>query len=228
MLHNVDYVIPVGHMKKRTGKILNKGRQAETKARPWAEVAVRCMGDGIMKGKERARFGVALLWLGIAVVSLWISVVSYTPPGGDKTTYAIQNLIDGETFSEEVLSQYTGSFRVDIGPWALVTLCVLAVAAIAAAIIGILIMSKQRPIRWPFVMTVVGVIGTAIPSLAVFCAVVMSASYFPGVISPGVYPIVTPFATALCLYFVTKERKRIKKAAAAQKRNAFIYKAGDL
>lgn len=181
-----------------------------------------------MKGKERSRLGLALLWLGIGVVSLFVSVVSYTPPGGDKTTYAIQNLIDGETFSEEVLSQYNGSFRVDIGPWVLVALCVLAVAAIAAALVGILIMSKQRPIRWPFVMAVLGVIGTAIPSLAVFCAVVMSASYFPGVISPGVYPIVTLFATALCLCLIAKERKRIKEATAAQKGNAFIYKAGDL
>ena len=72
---------------------MNRNRKTGTKARPCAEVAVRHIGEGIMKGKERSRLGLALLWLGIGVVSLFVSVVSYTPPGGDKTTYAIQELL---------------------------------------------------------------------------------------------------------------------------------------
>ncbi len=127
-----------------------------------------------------------------------------------------------------MLYRYTGSFRVEIGTWALTLLCVLAACAILAALTGILIMSRQRLVRWPFVMTVIGVVGTAIPALAVLCAVLASASNFPGKITPGFYPIVTPVATILCLCIVIRERKRIRKAVQTARKNAYIRPAGDL
>lgn len=178
--------------------------------------------------KENTWLWIALLWIGISVFSMFIGVVSYTTPDGVKTTYALQDLIGGESFSKEVLYQYTGGFKVRIGTWALTLLCILAVGAILSALLGILIMSKQKPVRWPFVMTVLGVVGTAIPALLILVATVVSASSFPGRIAPGFYPIVTPIAVLLCLFLVIKERKRIAKANAVVRANAFIRPGGDL
>lgn len=180
------------------------------------------------KKKGNTGLWLALLWLTISIFSMFIGVVSYTTPDGVKTTYALQDLIGGERFSREVLYQYTGGFKVRIGTWALTLLCILAVGAILSALLGILIMSKQKPVRWPFVMTVIGVVGTAIPAILILVATVVSASSFPGRIAPGFYPIVTPIAVLLCLFLVIKERKRIAKANAVVRANAFIRPGGDL
>ncbi len=99
------------------------------------------------KGTEHTQLWVALLWIVVSIFSLFIGVISYTSPNGTKTTYALQDLINGERFSKEVLYQYTGSFRLTIGAWVLTLLCALAAAAILSALIGILIMSKQKPVR---------------------------------------------------------------------------------
>lgn len=178
--------------------------------------------------KKNAGLWIALVWLLLGVFSMFVSVVSYTTPAGVKTRYAIQDLIDGQRFSQEVLRQYTGSFKLEIGSWALTLLCVLAVCAIVSALLGILILSKQRPARWPFVMTVLGVVGTAIPALLILFAALLSASAFPGKIAPGVYPIVTPVAVLLCLLLVTRERKRVARATAAANENSYLQRGGDL
>lgn len=77
-------------------------------------------------------------------------------------------------------------------------------------------------------MTVIGAIGTAIPALLILYAVIISVNYFPGEISVGFYPIVTPIAVAFWLYIVIRERKRVLKASAAIKQNAYIHPTGDL
>ena len=180
------------------------------------------------KKKGNTWLWLALVWLAISIFSMFIGVVSYTTPAGGKTTYALQDLISGNRFTREVLDQYTGSFKVHIGTWALTLLCILAVGAIVSALLGILTMSKQKPLRWPFVMAVVGVVGTSVPAFLILLATVISASSFPGRIAPGFYPIVTPFAVLLCLFIVISERKRIAKANADTKANAYIRPGGDL
>lgn len=178
--------------------------------------------------KGNAGLWIALLWLLLGILSMFLSVVSYTAPDGEKTRYALQDLIDGQRFSQEVLRQYTGSFKLEIGSWVLTLLCFLAVCAIVAALFGILILSRQRPARWPFVMTVLGVIGTAIPALLILFATLLSASAFPGKIAPGAYPIVTPIAVLLCLLLVTRERKRVARATAVANENSYLQRGGDL
>ncbi len=42
-----------------------------------------------MKRRDKTWFWVAMLWIGISVLSLCISVISYTEPNGVKTTYAV-------------------------------------------------------------------------------------------------------------------------------------------
>lgn len=155
---------------------------------------------------------VAVLWIAVSVISLFIGVISYEPPGGVRTNYTLLNLLDGNRFTKEVLCEYTGSFRISIGTWTLTLLSVLAITAILAALIGVIVLSKQRPTRWPYIMTILGCVGTAIPSILIFAAVMLSRSYFPGNIRCGFYPIVTPIAMAICLWLVVQERRRKRKA----------------
>lgn len=95
------------------------------------------------KKKDTIWLRLALLWILVSITSMFVGVISYTTADGTTKMYAIQNLMDGETFSREVLHEYTGNLVLDIGPWALTALCILGVGAIAAALAGILIMQKQ-------------------------------------------------------------------------------------
>lgn len=181
------------------------------------------------RSTEKNMLWVCLMWIAISVASMFVSVISYTQPNGKMTTYALQDLIDGKTFSTEVLYEYTGDFRLDIDTWALTALCVLGIAAVLAATIGVIILSKQKPTTWPYVMTLVGVVGTAIPSFLIYASVWISRSDFPGEIGFGLYPVITPIAMLLCLVMVIRERKR--KLAAHQatiNASAWIRPAGDL
>lgn len=177
--------------------------------------------------KNNLMLWIALVWIVISVLSMFASVVSYSE-NGKTTVYAMQDMIDGQRFSKEVLSKYTGEFVIHIGSWAVTLLCIVSICAIVSSIVGILLLSKQRPVTWPFIMTVAGMIGTSIPALLILIATILSAFDFPGTIIPGFYPIITPIAIAFCLFVVVKERKRVKKATAQMKASAYIAPAGDL
>lgn len=181
------------------------------------------------KIKEKVWVLCSLIWITISVSSLFISIISYRGTDGITVTYALQDLLDGDRFSKEVLSQYTGDFRLEIGSWGLTVLCILAVAAIFAASIGILILGNQKPVKWPYIMTLLGLIGTAIPSVAVFVAVIASISYFPGTITCGFYPIITPIAMLICFVTVKREHSRVLRAVKASHNvDNLILPAGDL
>ena len=178
------------------------------------------------KYKDQALLLSALGWIILSVISMFLSVVSYTPPGAEKTKYALQDLIGGTEFYEEVLSEYTGPLTLKIGTWALTLLCIVAVVSVLAAAAGVILLSRQKPTRWPYIMTLIGMIGTAIPSLLIFAAVLLSLRYFPGKIGLGFYPVITPIAMGLCLWIVVSERRRVMRAL--RNRSPYIHIAGDL
>ena len=110
-----------------------------------------------------------------------------------------------------------------------VILATTAVLAIVAAFVGVVTMSLQRPNTWQFVLALIGIIGTAIPSMLVFLAVILSKNYFPGSFSFGVYPVITPIAMALCMITVTKKHKKTQEEIrAAEKAKGLILPGGDL
>ena len=178
------------------------------------------------KYKDQVLLFSALGWIALSVVSMFLSVISYTPPDAERTTYALQDIIGGTNFYDQVLSEYTGPILVEIGTWALTALCIMAIVSILAASVGIVILSRQRPTKWPYIMTIIGTVGTAIPSLLILTAVLASLHYYPGKISLGFYPIVTPIAMGLCLWIVVTERRRTMRAL--KNRSAYIHRAGDL
>ena len=168
-----------------------------------------------------------------SIASVFLPILSYTYESGayyDST--AKFNIIDFIEPSEEfvdIMATYSGSWRVYIDEVWLTILSVTAVLAIIAALAGVITMSRQRPNTWQFIMALAGIIGTAIPSLLVFLAVILSKNYFPGRFSFGVYPIITPIAMILRLIAVTQKHKKTQaEIQAEEKAKGLIRRAGDL
>ena len=168
-----------------------------------------------------------------SIASVFLPVLSYTYKIG--TYYGLTakfNIIDFIEPSEEfvdIMATYSGSWSVYVDEVWLTILSILAVLAIIAAFVGVITMSRQRPNTWQFVLALVGIIGTAIPSLLIFLAVILSKNYFPGRFSFGIYPIITPIAMILCLIAVTQKRKKTQaEIQAEEKAKGLIRRAGDL
>lgn len=163
-----------------------------------------------------------------SVASVFLPVLTYKYPKGWSMSFNIFDFLEPGKLAK-VLSTYTGAFSMDIDPVVVTILAIAAVLAIVAAFVGVITMSMQRPNTWQFVLALIGIIGTAIPSVLVFLAVILSKNYFPGTFSFGVYPIITPIAMVLCLITVTqKHRKTQAERLAAEKAKGLIRPGGDL
>ena len=163
-----------------------------------------------------------------SVASVFLPVLTYKHPKGWSISFNIFDFLEPGKLAN-VLSTYTGAFSMDIDPVVVTILAIAAVLAIVAAFVGVITMSMQRPNTWQFVLALIGIIGTAIPSVLVFLAVILSKNYFPGTFSFGVYPIITPIAMVLCLITVTqKHRKTQAERLAAEKAKGLIRPGGDL
>lgn len=171
---------------------------------------------------------IVLLCIGASVLSLFLPVVIYVYPDGARVSFNVLSFLDPTELSE-VLSTYTGSFRVDIDDGVATALGIMAVLAIAAALTGVITMSRQRPNRWQFVLALAGIIGTAIPSVLILVMAVMSVNYFPGSFYPGTYPVVTLVTMVICMVTVTRKhqltREQLRTVEAAK---ALIRPGGDL
>ena len=168
-----------------------------------------------------------LISLIASVASVFLPVLTYEYPSGEEVSLNIFSFIEPVELSE-ILSTYSGMF-VKVDSIVAVILATTAVLAIVAAFVGVVTMSLQRPNTWQFVLALIGIIGTAIPSMLVFLAVILSKNYFPGSFSFGVYPVITPIAMALCMITVTKKHKKTQEEIrAAEKAKGLILPGGDL
>ena len=144
-------------------------------------------------------------------------------------TYNIIDFLIYKQFAQKVMANYTGEWFRNIEDSRIIVLAIIGIVAILFAVIGIFSMSLQRRNRWPFVMALLGLIGTAIPSLTIIAAVFASKQYFNGTIWCGIYPLLTPVAMIICLITVTWKRKRtIDEIKAAKQAEGLIHPAGDL
>lgn len=163
-----------------------------------------------------------------SVASVFLPVLSYTYPNGENVSFNIFGFVEPVELGR-ILGTYTGPFSMNIDSAVVVILAIAAVLAIVAAFVGVITMSLQRPNTWQFILALAGIIGTAIPSVLVFLAVILSKNYFSGTFSFGVYPIITPIAMVLCMITVTKKhRKTQAELRAAEKAKGLIRRGGDL
>lgn len=174
-------------------------------------------------------FYVALGSLAVSILSLFVSVITYKMPNGVKTSYNILDFFQGERFVREVLVDYRGHvfWRIDSG--SVRVLAVLALGALIMSVVGICTMRAQRPRTWQFVMALVGLAGTAIPSLLIFYAVLQSSRGFAGRIRIGIAPVIMPIAAVISIIAVTYRRNSALKELERQAREQnLIWEAGDM
>ena len=173
---------------------------------------------------------ISLGCLVISIVSLFTTVISYTDGDGGVTKYNIVDLIGSERFTREVLADYRGTLFWGVSTKLVLVFSIIGSLAILFAIVGILTMTKQGRDIGPFLLAVIGTIGTAIPSFVILLVIILSrAHFFVGTISAGLYPIITPIAMISCLITVTwKRRRTLEEIEAYEKAQGLIFKAGDI
>lgn len=171
----------------------------------------------------------ALICVAASVASLFLPVLTYLYPKGRRESFNVLSFAEPSRELTDILSDYSGPFRIEVDKSWSTVLAVLAVLAILAAFIGVITMSRQRPNTWQFVLALVGIIGTAIPALLVIVAAPISQRYLPGTFRFGLYPIITPIAMIVCLIMVTHRHRVVRKEMrAAEKARGLIFRGGDL
>ena len=169
-----------------------------------------------------------LMCLVLSVASMFVPVLTYPFQNGNSIAFNVLNFLEPKELFQ-ILADYTGSFVVEFQENLVTFLAVIAIMAIIAAFLGVITMSVQRPNYWQFILAIVGLIGTLIPSLLIYLAVILSIRYFPGTFTLGVYPIITPVAMGVCIFMVTRKHKRTQAQIEAEKRAAqYWHTGGDL
>lgn len=168
--------------------------------------------------KRSTWLGATLTCLVLSVISMFLPVLTYTYADLGRTAeFSVLEFLNPREIVN-ILHQYTGPLRMNVDSSVAVLLACLAVLAIVAAFVGVITMSSQRPNKWQFRLSIVGLVGTAIPSLLLFAAVLLSRSYFSGTFRVGVYPVITPMTMGFCMYMVTRKHKRTQAEIEAEKR----------
>lgn len=186
----------------------------------------------IEKNKNWMKISVGALVLSFG--SLFLPVVLYNPTQhGTVHAFPLLKLLDGESFVQNVLSEYRGSFLYGMSEetanMVLLLLSVIGIAAIVLSFVGLKSMSKQYESIWPFVLTILGIVCTAIPAVALLIAVSMSGDGFTGTLRAGLYAYVTPAAMIISCITVTRRHKLTREELNVQKlASEFIRPAGDL
>lgn len=197
--------------------------------------------------KKKTWMYIAIGAIILSVVSLFLPVITYQNSNGNVYSFNILGVITkGSDFIDYILMDNDGSFVERINSPALVSLlsmssddalpkvlialvAIIGITAIVASFLGIRSMSKQYESAWPFRLTILGLVLTAIPALAILILTLISKDYFTNTIQLGAYVFITPVAMIVAIitvtnrHKVTQEQKRIQEEA-----KKYLHPAGDL
>lgn len=172
---------------------------------------------------------VAYLCLTVSILSLFTTIIGYTNGAGEYKSFSILDLIFSEEFEEFVTWEYTGTIYIAVNGTLLLSIVVLGIIALVCALIGIGTLSKQKKNIWPFVMTLIGLIGTMVPSILILVFVTVLNKNYLGTLSCGIYPVITPIAMIISMLAATQMHRRnreyIKRLKAAE---GLISRGGNL
>ena len=172
--------------------------------------------------------------IGLSILSLFFPILSYSSfRYGKKLHFNILKLLLTDDFLDQVLGEYTGGFMRSVSDGTatafVVLISLIGVAAIILAFVGIISMTKQYTRSYPFVLSICGLIGTAIPSLILIIIFALSGNSFQGSVHLGAYVFITPLSMLLaCItvsrrYALTRQQLELLREA-----SQYIYPAGDL
>lgn len=170
----------------------------------------------------------------LSVASLLLPVLSYkNSHSGTAEGYNIIRLINNSELIKSMFTEYRGDFfrniSYDTVSVCMLLLCLIGVAAIVLAFVGIKSMTKQYESAAPFYLAISGLIGTAIPSVALLILYLVSKNQYAGTMSLGAYIVITPVAMVFACLTVTKRHRLSREEAAIQaEAQKYIRPAGDL
>lgn len=172
---------------------------------------------------------VSYIALLIAILSGFTTVVGYTNSYGVHKDFMLLDFLLSSEFDSFVMQEYHGSIVWNIDITFVRVMAVIAVIAVLCAVIGLKILSEQRKNTWPFVLTLVGLVGTMIPSILLFVCIVVLKNSYVGTISCGIYPIVSPIAMIISIYAATQaHRKNIEYQMKLRAAEGLIRRGGNL
>jgi len=154
----------------------------------------------IQKFKEDKLVAIAYSGLVISILSAFTTIVSYTNSRGTHRTFNLFDFLsDASGFGAFVFNEYTGKVIVHYESSQLFLLITLGAAAIICAFVGLQRLSRQTDNKVSFILTLCGLVGTMAPSVIIFVCIVALKDYYLGVISCGIYPIISPIAMIACI-----------------------------
>jgi len=184
--------------------------------------------------KKQTWFYTSIGAIVLSVASLFLPVLSYrNSHSGTAEGYNIIKLINNSELIRNMFAEYQGdlfkNMSYDTLSTCMILLCLIGIAAIVLAFIGIKSMTKQYESAKPFYLAISGLVGTAIPSIALLVLYLVSKNQYAGTMSLGVYIIITPIAMVFACLTVTKRHRLSREEAAIQaEAQKYIRPAGDL
>lgn len=171
----------------------------------------------------------AYMCLAVSILSLFTTIIGYKNGNGEYKAFSVLDLVSSGEFEEFVGSEYTGTVYIAIQGTVLHIFVVVGIAAIFCVVIGLATLSSQKKNVWPFIMTLIGLIGTMVPSILILVFVLALNNNYIGTLSCGVYPIITPIAMIISIIASTqmfrRNRAYVKKLKAAE---GLIFHGGNL
>ena len=169
----------------------------------------------------------------LSIVSTFFPVITYESGStGEESSYNLIDMIFNDKLIDTVFSEYHGTTTMSRGLLSVIVIivCLIGVVAIISAFVGIISMEKQYESVWPFRLSMIGLIGTAVPALSLIILWIVSKSDFRGIMSClGLYIILTPIAMVIACITVTRKHRLNKRQLAIQKEASnYIRPAEDL
>lgn len=175
-------------------------------------------------------FYIAIACVAVSVASLFTSIITYTTAAGKQYSFSIIDLIGGSSnFEAIVCEEYKGPVVLDITGAATAVLAALAVLAILCAVTGLVTLRAQRPNTWQFILTLAGLVGVAVPSVALLVCIIGYGKYYKGTIGCGISPIITPIAMIISMAVVIRRKNRVAEEICKEvEAKGLIHEAKDL
>lgn len=181
--------------------------------------------------KEDKLVKTAYVSLAIAILSVFTTIIGYTNSSGKHRSFTIIDFLtkNGNGFDSFVSYEYMGRVFYQINISEIKVLVFIGIVAVACAIIGVSSISNQKENKSSFVLALIGLIGTAIPSVLILVLVLILNGQYEGRISCGIFPIVCPIAMVICIIATTRmHRRNVEYQKKLEEAKDLIFRGGDL
>lgn len=167
--------------------------------------------------------------IAISIASMFTTIVGYTDPNGVYHSYSLMDFWGNSDFDKYVSNQYNGNVYIDLDIEYIRIFAVIGILAVLCAIIGLVILSKQKLNVFSFILTLLGLLGTMAPAVLIFICVFLLGDEFDGTITCGIYPYVSIVAMIISIiastYMFRRNSEYHKKLRKAQ---GLIFRGGNL